>query len=62
MAEQPWIGFNAEHAPLVRAFAKLLPDVRPAFRVNSVAAAIAAAKAGLGLATLPCGMRTSMPG
>lgn len=54
LAEQSWIGFDAEHAPLVRAFAGFLPDAHPAFRVNSVAAAIAAARAGLGLATLPC--------
>ncbi|MBB1498121.1 LysR family transcriptional regulator [Paracoccus sp. MC1862] len=58
---QPWIGFDAEHAPLVRAFAEFLPDVRPAFRVNSVAAAIAAARAGLGLATLPCGVADLEP-
>ena len=56
LVEQPWIGFNAEHAPLVREFAEFLPGVRPAFRVNSVAAAITAAKAGIGLATLPCGV------
>ena len=62
LAEQPWIGFDAEHAPLMREFAAFLPGVRPAFRVNSVAAAIAAAKAGLGLATLPCGIADLDPG
>ncbi|MBV0893586.1 LysR family transcriptional regulator [Paracoccus sp. Z118] len=61
LAEQPWIGFDAEHAPLVRAFAEFLPGVRPAFRVNSVAAAIAAARAGIGLATLPCGVADLEP-
>lgn len=62
LAEKPWIGFDAEHAPLVRAFAGFLPGVRPAFRVNSVAAAIAAARAGIGLATLPCGIADLDPG
>ena len=61
LAEQAWIGFNAEHAPLVREFEAFLPGVRPAFRVNSVAAAISAAKAGLGLATLPCGLADLEP-
>ncbi|MRX51351.1 LysR family transcriptional regulator [Paracoccus sp. S-4012] len=62
LTEQPWIGFDAEHAPLVRAFSEFLPGVRPAFRVNSVAAAIAAARAGIGLATLPCGIADLDPG
>jgi DNA-binding transcriptional LysR family regulator len=51
-----WIGLDPEHAPLVRRFARFLPDVRPTYRANSVAVAIAAAKAGIGLATLPCGI------
>lgn len=62
LAEQPWIGFNAEHAPLVREFGAFLPGVDPAFRVNSVAAAISAAKAGIGLATLPCAIADREPG
>lgn len=62
LAEQPWIGFDAEHAPLVRSLAEFLPEVRPAFRVNSVAAAIAATKTGIGLATLPCGLADPEPG
>lgn len=51
-----WIGLDSEHAPLARRFARLLPDVRPVYRANSVAVAIAAAKGGIGLATLPCGL------
>lgn len=56
LEEQPWIGFDAEHEALVRRFAHFLPEVRPVYRVNSVAAAIAAARAGIGLAPLPCGL------
>lgn len=62
LAERPWIGLNAEHAPLVSAFEAFLPGVRPGFRVSSVAAAIAAARAGIGLATLPCGIADLDPG
>lgn len=61
LEEQPWIGFDAEHAPLVRRFAEFLPEIRPVYRVNSVAAAIAAAKAGIGLAPLPCGLADLEP-
>lgn len=62
LAQQPWIGLTAEHAPLVQAFDAFLPGVQSAFRVNSVAAAISAAKAGIGLATLPCGIADLEPG
>ena len=51
-----WIGLDSEHAPLALRFARFLPGVRAVFRANSVAAAIEAAKAGIGLATLPCGL------
>ena len=54
LTERPWIGLTAEHAPLVHAFEAFLPGTRPALRVNSVAAAIAATRAGLGLGALPC--------
>ncbi|HLS67751.1 MAG TPA: LysR family transcriptional regulator [Kiloniellales bacterium] len=49
-----WIGFDSEHAALARRFAEFLPEVQPAYRVNSVAAAVAAATVGIGLAPLPC--------
>ncbi|WP_299362663.1 LysR family transcriptional regulator [uncultured Paracoccus sp.] len=62
LTERAWIGFDAEHAPLVRRLAAFLPQVRPTFRVNSVAAALAAARAGIGLATLPCGLADPEPG
>ncbi|HHX89890.1 MAG TPA: LysR family transcriptional regulator [Paracoccus sp.] len=62
LTEQPWIAFNAEHAPLVRELAAFLPGLRPEIRVNSVAAAISAARAGIGLATLPCGIADLEPG
>lgn len=51
-----WIGFDSEHEALVRRMARFLPVVKPTLRTNSVAAALFAAKAGLGLAPLPCGL------
>jgi len=56
LGSHDWIGFDAEHAALARRFAAFLPAVRPVFKANSVAVAIAAAKAGIGLAVLPCGL------
>lgn len=61
LEEQSWIGFDAEHEAIVRRFAQFLPEVRPGYRVNSVAAAIAAARAGIGLAPLPCGLADLEP-
>lgn len=56
LGSHDWIGLDSEHAPLALRFARFLPGVRPVFRANSVAATIAAAKAGIGLAALPCGL------
>ena len=56
-----WIGFDSEHAALARRFAEFLPEVQPAYRVNSVAAAVAAATTGMGLAPLPCGIADREP-
>ena len=61
LAERDWIGFDSDHEALVRRFARFLPKVRPIYRVNSIAAAVAAAKAGLGLAPLPCGIADLEP-
>jgi len=61
LALDDWIGFDSEHEALVRRFARFLPEVRPALRTNSVAAALSAAKAGLGLAPLPCGLADLEP-
>lgn len=61
LGEQEWIGFDHEHAALVRRFAAFLPGVQPALRVSSVAAAVTAAAAGLGLATLPCAVADREP-
>ncbi len=61
LAQHDWIGFDAEHAALVRRFSSFLPQVKPVLRANSVAAALAAAKAGLGLAPLPCGIADLEP-
>ncbi|MCC2690037.1 MAG: putative HTH-type transcriptional regulator [Rhizobiaceae bacterium] len=56
LGRHDWIGFDSEHAALERRFAEFLPAVRPVLKVNSVAVAIAAARAGIGLAVLPCGL------
>ena len=61
LAERDWIGFESDHEALASRFARFLPKVRPVFRVNSVAAAVAAAKAGIGLAPLPCGIADLEP-
>ncbi|HEX7073389.1 MAG TPA: LysR substrate-binding domain-containing protein [Hyphomicrobiaceae bacterium] len=55
------MGFDSDHEALVRRFANFLPETRPIFRANSVAVAIAAAKAGMGLAPLPCGIADLEP-
>jgi hypothetical protein len=44
LKDHPWIGFDTEHAALARQLAQFLPEVRPVVHVNSVAAAIAAAR------------------
>lgn len=62
LAERDWIGFDSDHEALVRRFARFLPKTRPVCRVNSVAAAAAAAKAGIGLAPLPCVIADRDPG
>ena len=54
LAAHSWIGLDGGHAALTRPFAQLLPGVRPAIRSNSVACTVQLAKAGLGLAVLPC--------
>lgn len=61
LARHDWIGFDAEHAALVHRFSSFLPDVKPAMRANSVAAAVAATKAGLGLGPLPCSIADLEP-
>jgi len=56
LAQHDWIGFDSEHEALVRRIGRFLPEAKPTLRTNSVAAALFAAKAGLGLAPLPCGL------
>ena len=56
LEKHDWIGFDSEHAALARRFSEFLPGVQSVYRVNSVAAALAAAAAGVGLAPLPCGI------
>ncbi|RFC64688.1 MULTISPECIES: LysR family transcriptional regulator [Mesorhizobium] len=54
LTQQDWIGLDNAHAPLARRFETFLPGVRPVIRSNSVACTVRLAKAGLGLAVLPC--------
>jgi DNA-binding transcriptional LysR family regulator len=61
LARHDWIGFDSEHEALVRRFDRFLPGIRPALRTNSVAAAVAGAREGLGLAPLPCGIADLEP-
>jgi len=61
LEQHDWIGFDTEHAALTRRFSAFLPAAQPLLRTNSVAAAIAATKAGMGLAPLPCGLADLEP-
>lgn len=62
LVNHDWIGFDSAHAPLTRELEKLLPGMRPAVRSNSVACAVRLAKAGIGLAVLPCAIAELEPG
>ena len=53
-AEGDWIGYGSAHGPLSRNLARWWPDARQIYRTNSIIAAHAGAKAGIGLAALPC--------
>ncbi|WIY52063.1 LysR family transcriptional regulator [Devosia sp. YIM 151766] len=61
LEQHDWIGFDTEHAALTRRFSAFLPAAQPLLRTNSIAAAIAATKAGMGLAPLPCGLADLEP-
>ncbi len=62
LARNDWIGFCGGHAPLRQALAEWLPGLHPRFRTNSISAAVAAARAGIGLAPLPCAIADPDPG
>jgi DNA-binding transcriptional LysR family regulator len=62
LAGHDWIGFGSAHAPLRQVLAEWLPGLRPQFRTNSITAAIAAARVGIGLAALPCAVADPDPG
>lgn len=49
-----WIGYGSAHGPLSRSLARWWPHMRQVYRTNSINAAHAAARAGIGLAALPC--------
>ncbi|WP_245427016.1 LysR family transcriptional regulator [Mesorhizobium sp. YM1C-6-2] len=61
LAQHDWIGYDSEHEALVRRITRFLPEAKPTLRTNSVASALFAAKAGLGLAPLPCGLADLEP-
>ena len=61
-SDSDWIGYGAAHGPLSRNLARWWPDARQAYRTNSITAAHAAAKAGIGLAALPCVIADGDPG
>lgn len=48
-----WIGYGSAHGPLSRRMARWWPEMRQVYRTNSINAAHAAARAGIGLAVLP---------
>lgn len=53
-AHGDWIGYGSAHGPLSRSLARWWPQMRQVYRTNSITAAHAAARAGIGLAALPC--------
>ncbi|GAB1361346.1 LysR family transcriptional regulator [Rhodobacter sp.] len=57
-----WIGYGSAHGPLSRNLARWWPDARQVYRTNSIIAAHAGAKAGIGLAALPCVIADCDPG
>ncbi|TNF20670.1 MAG: LysR family transcriptional regulator [Rhodobacteraceae bacterium] len=61
LADHAWIGLEGGHGALTRRFEAFLPGVRPALRSNSVACTVRMAKAGLGLAALPCAIAEQKP-
>ena len=61
LTQHDWVGLDSAHAPLRQRFDQFLPGVRPSVRSNSVACTVRLAKAGLGLAVLPCAIADQKP-
>ena len=61
-ADADWIGYGKAHGPLSRNLARWWPGMRQVYRTNSITAAQAAARAGIGLAALPCVLADPDPG
>lgn len=57
-----WIGYGSAHGPLSRKLERRWPQARSVYRTNSITAAQAAARAGIGLAALPCVIADCDPG
>ncbi len=60
-AGSDWIGFGRSHGAIGHQLAGWLPKMRPIYRTNSISAAIAAARAGIGLAPLPFAVADRTP-
>ncbi len=63
LAEFDWVGLDDsfDHAAMAVWLKRRVPAGRVGYRVNSVAALLAAANAGMGLALLPCGLGDAAP-
>ena len=61
-AAADWIGYGTAHGPLSRALARWWPEARHVMRTNSINAAHAATRAGVGIAALPCAIADCDPG
>lgn len=57
-----WVGYGASHGPLSRNLMRWWPGMRQVYRTTSITAAHAAARAGIGLAALPCVLADRDPG
>lgn len=63
-ADLPWIGFDASlsHTRAAQSLVRLLEGRQPPVRLNSLLAAMQAARAGMGFALLPCYVGDGEPG
>lgn len=59
--QSDWVGYGSAHGPLSRGLGRWWPGMRQVYRTNSINAAHAAARAGIGLAALPCAIADRDP-
>lgn len=60
-ARDDWVGYGTAHGPLSRNLMRWWPGMRQVLRTNSINAAHATARAGIGLAALPCAIADPDP-